>query len=202
MRKLLRRHELQPKAILYHPHILVLLRTMLARLHLEEVLPEITTEAGFFPVRDKAARIRVGRSKMSSFIWKTVISSIRPAMLIMLVRGKETMRVALTVTLPGTYIIISGWNYPYITYLLFISSVLVQQLKIKLDTPEAIAKWIEDRKKRWPSAQRVEEKVGAILGLYNDTITSNFQPPHIETYARRGERAGRAPAREIALLAE
>ncbi|KAF8314219.1 hypothetical protein DL93DRAFT_2080311 [Clavulina sp. PMI_390] len=38
------------------------------------------------------------------------------------------------------------------------SSVLIQQLKIKLDTPEDIAKWIEDRKKRWPTAKRVEEK--------------------------------------------
>lgn len=38
-------------------------------------------------------------------------------------------------------------------------SVLIQQLKIKLDTPEAIAKWIEDRKKRWPSNKRIEEKV-------------------------------------------
>lgn len=30
----------------------------------------------------------------------------------------------------------------------------------KLDTPEAIAAWLEDRKKRWPSAKRVMEKVG------------------------------------------
>ncbi len=51
-----------------------------------------------------------------------------------------------------------------------ISSVLVQQLKIKLDTPEAIAKWIEDRKKRWPSAQRVEEKVRTNFELCNYLI--------------------------------
>lgn len=39
------------------------------------------------------------------------------------------------------------------------SSVLVLQLKVNLDSPEAIAKWVEERRKRWPSTRRIEEKV-------------------------------------------
>jgi hypothetical protein len=34
-----------------------------------------------------------------------------------------------------------------------------------LDSPEAIAKWIEDRKKRWPSNKVVVEKVRPFLSL-------------------------------------
>jgi hypothetical protein len=30
---------------------------------------------------------------------------------------------------------------------------------VKLDSPEAIAAWLEERKKRWPSDKRVAEKV-------------------------------------------
>ncbi|CAE7225630.1 unnamed protein product [Rhizoctonia solani] len=30
---------------------------------------------------------------------------------------------------------------------------------VKLDSPEAIASWLEERKKRWPSAKRISEKV-------------------------------------------
>jgi FMR1-interacting protein 1 (NUFIP1) len=38
------------------------------------------------------------------------------------------------------------------------SSILIQQYRIQLDTPETIQKWIADRKKKWPSSKRVEEK--------------------------------------------
>jgi hypothetical protein len=63
------------------------------------------------------------------------------------------------------------------------SSVLVQQLKIKLDTPEEIAKWVEDRRKRWPSRKRIEAKVRAFVHSYADASCSINSVP--ET-SRRG----------------
>ncbi|KAJ1311429.1 hypothetical protein OPQ81_009918 [Rhizoctonia solani] len=38
-------------------------------------------------------------------------------------------------------------------------SVSILGTDIKLDSPEAIAAWLEERKKRWPSAKRIAEKV-------------------------------------------
>lgn len=38
-------------------------------------------------------------------------------------------------------------------------SVRIEGTSISLDSPEAIAKWIEERKKKWPSAKVVEVKV-------------------------------------------
>ena len=39
----------------------------------------------------------------------------------------------------------------------------IEGSNISLDSPEAIAKWIADRKKRWPSNQVVEDKVRSSL---------------------------------------
>jgi hypothetical protein len=69
------------------------------------------------------------------------------------------------------------------------SSILVQQLKINLDTPEAIAKWVEDRRKRWPSAKRIEEKVRfcPLYVLMHDTQSIRFQKQVEEDAKARGE---------------
>lgn len=42
----------------------------------------------------------------------------------------------------------------------------IEGTSISLDSPEAIAKWIEDRKKRWPSNKVVEEKVNLPVDSY------------------------------------
>ncbi|GAA5861362.1 hypothetical protein JCM1840_005344 [Sporobolomyces johnsonii] len=39
-----------------------------------------------------------------------------------------------------------------------IDGAVIEGTGISLDTPEAVAKWIEDRKKRWPSKKVVEDK--------------------------------------------
>ena len=44
-------------------------------------------------------------------------------------------------------------------YSLKFSCMFMQMFPKKLDTPEAIAEWIAERKKRWPSLRRKEEKV-------------------------------------------
>lgn len=36
--------------------------------------------------------------------------------------------------------------------------IIIQGTSVTLDTPEAISAWIADRRKRWPTASRVEEK--------------------------------------------
>jgi len=38
---------------------------------------------------------------------------------------------------------------------------LIEGTSVTLDSPEAVAKWIEERKKRWPSNKVVEERVSA-----------------------------------------
>lgn len=43
-------------------------------------------------------------------------------------------------------------------FFLFRKTVPIQGTSITLDTPEAIDTWLAERKKRWPTAQRVEEK--------------------------------------------
>ncbi|KAF8605140.1 hypothetical protein BDV93DRAFT_522009 [Ceratobasidium sp. AG-I] len=77
----------------------------------------------------------------------------------------------------------------------------------KLDTPEAIAAWVEDRKKRWPSAKRVMEKAqsrqealerGQILAepqrLRHPT---NDGDRGRGTHAQRGRGRGRGRGREF-----
>lgn len=51
-----------------------------------------------------------------------------------------------------------------------ISRARIEGSSISLDSPEAIAKWIEDRKKRWPSIKVVEDKVSR---LYQSSFERN-----------------------------
>src|SRR5258705_13802622 len=37
--------------------------------------------------------------------------------------------------------------------------MFIQMYRKKLDTPEAIAEWVVERKRRWPSLKRIQEKV-------------------------------------------
>lgn len=56
---------------------------------------------------------------------------------------------------------------------------------ITLDTPEAIDAWIAERKKRWPSTQRVQERARSSSLLHTCTLnplcrSKNFKRPWLE----------------------
>lgn len=57
----------------------------------------------------------------------------------------------------------------------------IEGSNISLDSPEAIAKWIEDRKKRWPSFKVVEEKVSYLSCFLPLSLSFSF-PIQISLY--------------------
>lgn len=64
---------------------------------------------------------------------------------------------------------------------------VIEGTGISLDTPEAVAKWIEDRKKRWPSKKVVEEKEKA----REERIKAGLEEAPRERGAGRGRGRGR-----------
>jgi len=68
---------------------------------------------------------------------------------------------------------------------------VIEGTGIALDTPEAVAKWISDRKKRWPSKKVVEEKEKA----REERVKAGLEAPPRERGARGGRGRGGMDAR-------
>ncbi|PRQ76974.1 hypothetical protein AAT19DRAFT_12392 [Rhodotorula toruloides] len=73
-----------------------------------------------------------------------------------------------------------------------VDGAVIEGTGIALDTPEAVAKWIEERKKRWPSKKVVEEKEKARA----ERIAAGLEAPPRERGGRgRGRGRGLADVR-------
>ncbi|KAJ8297139.1 Nuclear fragile X mental retardation-interacting protein 1 [Rhodotorula toruloides] len=73
-----------------------------------------------------------------------------------------------------------------------VDGAVIEGTGIALDTPEAVAKWIEERKKRWPSKKVVEEKEKARA----ERIAAGLEAPPRERGGRgRGRGRGQAEPR-------
>ncbi|BGP28575.1 hypothetical protein JCM10296v2_000311 [Rhodotorula toruloides] len=73
-----------------------------------------------------------------------------------------------------------------------VDGAVIEGTGIALDTPEAVAKWIEERKKRWPSKKVVEEKEKARA----ERIAAGLEAPPRERGSRgRGRGRGQADLR-------
>ncbi|GAA5981164.1 hypothetical protein JCM10908_004004 [Rhodotorula pacifica] len=71
-----------------------------------------------------------------------------------------------------------------------IDGSVIEGTGISLDTPEALARWIEERKKRWPSKKVVEEKEKARA----ERIAAGLEAPPRERGSGRGRGRGRGGA--------
>ncbi|QRV76244.1 nuclear fragile X mental retardation-interacting protein [Ceratobasidium sp. AG-Ba] len=84
-------------------------------------------------------------------------------------------------------------------------SVAILGTDTKLDTPEAIAAWLQERKKRWPSAKRVAEKVqsrkealerGQMIAEPRKLHSSNRDNAHDRGTSRHGRGRPRGRGRD------
>ncbi|GAA5837441.1 hypothetical protein JCM9279_005690 [Rhodotorula babjevae] len=67
---------------------------------------------------------------------------------------------------------------------------VIEGTGIALDTPEAVARWIEERKKRWPSKKVVDEKERARA----QRVAAGLEAPPRERNGARGRGRGRGQA--------
>ncbi|CAE6425069.1 unnamed protein product [Rhizoctonia solani] len=70
-----------------------------------------------------------------------------------------------------------------------IGSASILGTDVKLDSPEAIATWLEERKKRWPSARRVAEKVQHRREALErgQILTEPSRPHHLRADSSHGQ---------------
>ncbi|BGP12473.1 hypothetical protein JCM10213_006960 [Rhodosporidiobolus nylandii] len=74
-----------------------------------------------------------------------------------------------------------------------IDGAVIEGTGLSLDTPEAVAKWIEERKKRWPSKKVVDEKEKARA----ERVAAGLEAPPRERGAGRGRGRGRGQASDF-----
>lgn len=65
-------------------------------------------------------------------------------------------------------------------------AIAIEGTGIKLETEEDIAAWIAERKKKWPTRQRVAEKVSCFSGYAADRRSRRMRPRVLGARIRRG----------------